>query len=97
MDLNDGSVREISTEAEFTSVRSAAAGAFIVTDRSTPTRVHTLRCYAVGLSHFRTKVIQNGRRRGRYYAASSVETARKRFPKAVPCGLCHPFAVAPTA
>jgi len=95
METTDSSVREIVTDAEFTAVRAGPSGCFVVTDRSTPTRIHTLNCYAVGLTHFRTKVIVNERRRGRYYAASSIETARRRFPRAVPCGLCHPFPATP--
>ena len=97
METNDGSVREIATEAEFAMIRAGAIGCIVVTDRSTPTRIHLFKCYAVGPAHFRTKVIVNGRRRGRYYASSSIETARRRFPRAVPCGLCHPFPAAPAA
>ncbi len=91
MDISDGSVREITAEAEFGAVRTGVTGYFVVTDRSTPTRIHALDCYAVGDSHFRTKVIVNARRRGRYYFVSSVDVARTRFPKGLPCGLCHPF------
>ena len=97
MDINDGSVREITAEAEFAAVRTGGGGCFVVTDRSTPTRVHGLGCYAVGPTHFRMKVIVNARKRGRYYFASSVDVARARFPKGVPCGLCRPFPAAPRA
>jgi hypothetical protein len=95
MENVDGSAREITTEAEFAAVRTGGGGCFVVTDRSTPTRIHSLGCYAVGPTHFRTKVIVNARKRGRYYFVANVETARTRFPKGLPCGLCRPFPAAP--
>lgn len=97
MEISDGLVREITAEAEFGAVRTGVAGCFVVTDRSTPTRIHALRCYAVGDSHFRTKVIVNERKRGRYYFVANVDVARARFPKGLPCGLCHPFPTPPRA
>ena len=96
MENNEGSVREITAEAEFGAIRALQTGCIVVTDRSTPTRIHTLLCYALGKEHFRTKVIVNARKRGRYYVAPSVDVARSRFPKGVPCGLCRPFVAPPS-
>lgn len=95
MDPIDGSVREIATQAEFEAARTAGTGYFVVTDRSTPTRIHTLGCYAVAPEHFRVKVLENQRRRGRYFHAPTADLARARFPKGRPCGLCRPFAAVP--
>ena len=97
METTDASVREIATESDFEAAKALGAGLFVVTDRSTPTRVHALTCYAVGIGHFRTKVIANGRKRGRYFFAPSADVARARFPKGLPCGLCRPFPASPRA
>jgi hypothetical protein len=82
-------IREITTLEQFTAAVADRAAFLVVTDRSTPTRVHRTTCVAVLPQHFVTKVVTNGGKRGRYYKAPSYGAASARFTSR-PCGVCHP-------
>jgi hypothetical protein len=82
-------IREITTLEAFQSAIADRAAFLVVTDRSTPTRVHRTTCAAVLPQHFVTKVVTNGAKRGRYFKAPSYGAASSRFTSR-PCGVCHP-------
>lgn len=90
MNASTGDVRELRSLDDFRAVTAAGVGYLVVTDRSTPTRVHRARCTAVAERHFVTKVIENGGRRGRYHHALTLEAVRARFPAGRLCVVCRP-------
>lgn len=82
-------IRELTTLEAFQAATTDAGAFLVVTDRSTPTRVHRSGCAAVQPQHFITKVVTNGGKRGRYFRAASFAAAQARFTSR-PCGVCHP-------
>lgn len=82
-------IREITTLEAFQAAVADRIAFLVVTDRSTPTRVHRTTCVAVLPQHFVTKVVTNGGKRGRYYKAATYASAATRFTSR-PCGVCHP-------
>ena len=82
-------IRELSTLEAFQAAMSDGAAFLVVTDRSTPTRIHRTTCATVLPQHFVTKVVTNLCKRGRYYKASSFAAASARFTSRA-CGVCHP-------
>ena len=82
-------VRELSTLENFQAAMADASAFLVVTDRSTPTRVHRTTCATVLPQHFITKVVTNGCKRGRYFKATSFAAAQARFTSRA-CGVCHP-------
>ena len=82
-------IRELTSLEAFQAAVADSAAFLVVTDRSTPTRVHRTTCVAVLPQHFITKVVTNGGKRGRYYRASSFAAAQARFTSRA-CGVCHP-------
>jgi hypothetical protein len=90
MNANVGEIRELRTLAEFDATVAAGVGLLVVTDRSTPTHVHRVKCAAVQAQHFITKVVTNAGKRGRYYHALALDSVQSRFRSARFCGVCHP-------
>ena len=90
MTANAGEIRELRTLEEFQAAVATGVGFLVVTDRSTPTHVHRVKCPAVQVQHFVTKVVTNGGKRGRYYHCTSLEAVQTRFRSARFCGVCHP-------
>lgn len=82
-------IREITTLEGFQAAMADGAAFLVVTDRSTPTRIHRTTCVTVLPTHFITKVVTNQCKRGRYYKASSFAAAQARFTSRA-CGVCHP-------
>src|SRR5204863_4400203 len=82
-------IREITSLEAFQAAVADGTAFLVVTDRSTPTRIHRTTCAAVLPQHFITKVVTNGGKRGRYYRANSLAAAQARFTSR-PCGVCHP-------
>lgn len=89
MNTTVGEVRELTSLPAFEAAVAAGQGFIVITDRSTPTHVHRAKCAALAAQHFVTKVVTNGGRRGRYYHATTLESAQSRFTARL-CGVCHP-------
>jgi len=90
MNANVGEIRELRTLPDFESAVATGLGFLVVTDRSTPTHVHRVKCPAVQVQHFVTKVVTNGGKRGRYYQCEGIDAIQTRFRSARLCGVCHP-------
>ena len=59
----------------------------VITDSATGNKLHRPECVWVDEQHFVRKVLDNGKRNGRYYAVDSAEDARSSFA-AVACHVC---------
>lgn len=90
MNANFGDIRELRSLPDFEATVSSGLGLLVVTDRSTPTHVHRVKCPAVQAQHFVTKVVTNGAKRGRYYHCPAIDSIQSRFRSARFCGVCHP-------
>jgi hypothetical protein len=86
---NLGDIQELGTLEAFQAAMADKGAFLVVTDRSTPTRIHRTTCQAVLQNHFVTKVISNGAKRGRYYKSPTYAMAATRFASK-PCGVCRP-------
>jgi hypothetical protein len=89
MNTLNGEIRELTNLPAFEAAIASGQGFLVITDRSTPTHIHRAKCPALAATHFVTKVVTNGGRRGRYYHATALEAAQGRFTARL-CGVCHP-------
>ncbi|RAP75866.1 hypothetical protein [Paenibacillus montanisoli] len=65
-------------------------GYFIIADDVNGRKMHSNRCTAVDITHFRTKVLEKEGQHGRYFFTEDFFEARE-YPKVKKCELCRKF------
>lgn len=84
-------IKEILDVDEFKSVKKEGLGYVAITDGN-KCRLHIIMCPNVDLHYFKTKVIQNNRKNGRYYWSDNLSNLKSTFPQFEDCLHCMSIA-----
>ncbi|MGG1664463.1 hypothetical protein [Brevibacillus sp. NRS-1366] len=84
-------MEEILSVEHFNEIKQKGIGYIAITDHILPVnRVHEVLCGDVSVKHFHKKVIESGRKNGKYYFVEDYFEALDKFHKMQRCSKCLP-------